>query len=229
MIIHREFEQSSLAWLEARIGIPTASELGNLVTPKGKIRTGDMVQSYLAEKAAEWWLGRPLQDLNTFAVEQGHLLEDEAIPFLSLELGIDIESVGFITNDAGTIGCSPDGWIDKEGIGVEVKCPQPAAHFSYLLAGELPEKYVAQVQGSMYVTGAKEWLFLSYCRQAPKLILRVKRDETYQESLEAALEMFLADLEEAKRHLETLNGGPPRRHTPPPTPQPAMADDDLIP
>lgn len=229
MIIHREFQQSSLAWLNARLGIPTASEFGNLVTPKGKVKTGETPQSYLAEKAAEWWLGRPLQDVNTFAMEQGHLLEDEAIPYLSLELGIDIESVGFITNDAGTIGCSPDGWIDKEGIGVEVKCPQPKNHFRYLLNGTLPDDYIAQVQGSMYVTGAKEWLFLSYCRSAPKLILRVKRDESYQDALEGALESFLSDLELAKHDLETMNGGPPKRRAPEPTPQPAMADDDLIP
>lgn len=229
MKIHRELEQGSLAWLEARLGIPTASEFGNLVTPKGKVRTGDMVQSYLAQKTAEWWLNRPLQDINPFAMEQGHLLEDEAIPFLALERDIEIETVGFITDDAGIIGCSPDGWLDKEGIGVEVKCPQPAAHFSYLLGGVLPEKYVAQVQGSMYVAGAKEWLFLSYCRQAPKLILRIKRDEDYQESLKMALDDFLAQLQQAKHDIEVMNGGPPKRRAPEPTPQPAMADDDLIP
>lgn len=229
MIIHREFQQSSLAWLNARLGIPTASEFGNLVTPKGKVKTGETPQSYLAEKTAEWWLGRPLQDVNTFAIEQGHLLEDEAIPYLSLELGIDIESVGFITNDNGTIGCSPDGWIDKEGIGVEVKCPQPKNHFRYLLDGTLPDDYVAQVQGSMYVTGAKEWLFLSYCRQAPKLILRVQRNEIYQDLLKMALDDFLIDLAEAKRHLETLNGGPPKRRALEPTPHPEPVSDDLIP
>lgn len=196
MIIRNEFEQGSSAWLSARAGIVTASEMSSLVTPKFKIREGAGVQSYLAQKVAEKWMGGPLMGFSSFEMEQGEIVEDEARAWLALELGKEIEEVGLCLSDDGRCGCSPDGIIDGN-IGLELKCPQPTNHVKWLLAGGVPEDHIVQVHFGMFVTGFSEWEFLSYRRNFPPLRVTVKRDEEIQKVLREALETFLRNFDEA--------------------------------
>jgi hypothetical protein len=212
MIIRPE-EQGTLGWIMARTGIPTASEFDSLVTPEWKIRTGETPKTYLAKKVAEAWSGTPLPGWNTIDMDFGKILEDEALPFYTLETGAEIKRVGLITTDDGAIGCSPDGMLE-DGTGIEVKCPEMHTHVKYLLAGVLPKDYAAQVHGAMFVTGADHWTFMSYCRRFPALILRVERDDEAQAAIGAALDQFKASMAEALSKLEALNGGPPRRSRP---------------
>lgn len=206
MKIHREFQQNSLQWLQARCGIPTASEFDCLVTPEFKVRTGDMPKSFLARKIAESWQGYPLPGFQVLDMELGKVLEDEAIPFYELEFSEKVDRVGFVTTDDGKVGCSPDGLIAEGGI--EIKCPRADTHVGYLLKSELPKDYAAQVHGSMYVTGAPWWKFMSYRRGFPPLVLTVFRDEKIQEQLRIALSLFLTDFDAAIKRLEEMNGGP---------------------
>src|SRR5258705_482805 len=49
MIVHDEYEQGSIEWLHARVGIPTASEFSHLVTPKKlEIVTGAEVWKFVS-------------------------------------------------------------------------------------------------------------------------------------------------------------------------------------
>jgi hypothetical protein len=220
MKIHTD-PQGSIRWLQSRNGIPTASEFDALVTPEWKIRTGESPKTYLAKKVAEAWSGMPLPGWNTLDMEFGKILEDEALPFYTLETGIEVGRVGLITTDDGTVGCSPDGML-PDGTGIEVKCPEAHTHVKYLLAGILPKDYAAQVMGAMFVTGAPHWTFMSYCRRFPALIVKVLRDDDALAALSAALEQFKVNMAEAIAHLEALNGGPPKRSQPAPatdTPQ----------
>ena len=213
MIVHN-VQQGSPQWLALRSGTISASELDSLVTPLGKIRTGDGVSTYIALKLAERWLGAPLRSWRPSAeMEQGTILEDEAIPYLEWTLELTIQRVGFVTRDDGSCGCSPDGLL-PDGAGCEIKSPQPAAHVTYLLGGELPSEHVAQVQGGMYVTGASRWLFASYCRGFPAFVRWVARDEKYIASIDAAVDAANTRISVGYQHLIGLNGGPPVR---PPT------------
>jgi hypothetical protein len=204
--------QRSVEWMQARAGIPTASEFDQLVTPEFKIRTGEMRKSYLAKKLAEAWLGGPLPQFNSFDMDQGNILEEEAIPWYELEFGTTIERVGLLTTDDGRIGCSPDGLL-KDG-GIEIKCPLVQTHIGYLLAGELPKQYAAQVHGSMFVSGLPRWTFISYHRKLPALHLIIERDSAIDSAIQKALAEFLADFDASMKQLEELNGGPPRRPAP---------------
>lgn len=207
-----ECNQGTPEWLKCRAGIPTASELSVLVTSKGNISEGQGVRSFLMRKLAERWLGRPLESFHAFgAVDQGKVLEDEAIPFFEMERGIAVERVGFITTDDGKAGCSPDGLMRETKRGLELKCPEPQTHLSYLLAGELPDDYLGQVQGSLLVTGYEAWFFMSYCRHFPALILEVKPDLAYMATLAQALERFNEALDSAYLRLAEMNGGEPNR------------------
>ena len=209
-----KMKRQSEDWLRARAGIPTASEFSNLVTPLWKIRTGDMVATYLHKKLAERWIGGHLP--STYgggALEQGTLREPKAIRWYEHRTHRDLlpipdDQTWFATSDDGRMGCTPDGMLD-DGSGLEIKCPDLHTHCGYLLDGELPEQYRAQVQGSMLVTGAKSWGFLSFCPKFPPLLLTVARDEKAMEALAAALQAFNDRLDEGFERLVELNDGLP--------------------
>jgi len=185
-----DVKQGSSEWLWARAGIVTASELDNLISPTWKIRDGDTPATYMHMKIAEKLMGQPINlELDTFAMDQGRMLESEAIPWLTFMHGINVERVGMCLTDDGRVGASPDGLIGEDG-GVEVKCPRPQTHVKYLLNGVVPTAYLAQVHGSLWVTGRKFWYFLSYSRQFPKLLIRVERDEAIMSAISRAIETY---------------------------------------
>lgn len=195
-IIHREFNQLSPEWLAVHIGKPTASEFKQFMTTKYKAREGDMFTSFVAKKVAQAWLGRSLGSFSTFSTEQGQLREDEARPYAMLELNEEIDQVGFITGADGRCGCSPDGLIGEDS-GVEIKCPEPQTHVRYLMEGVVPDDYLPQVNGSIYVSGRKRWVFMSYCVGFPALMLTVKRDEKIMAAIGEALTKFYSSFDAA--------------------------------
>ena len=197
MVIH-EVSQKTLDWARLHIGIPTASALGNLVTPEFKIREGEMWRTYLYTKVAEAWREEPLMEISSFSVEQGEILECEALSFFALETNQAVREVGFITTDDGGFGCSPDGLLEGEH-GLEIKCPSAHVHVKYLLDGKLPKDYAPQVYGSMYATGFPQWTFMSYRRNFPPLILTIKRDEEIMDKIREALAKFGSDFDDAMR------------------------------
>jgi predicted phage-related endonuclease len=199
-------QQGSLQWLELRAGIVTASEADSLVSPKFKIRTGETPRTLLATKLAEKWCG-PLPSFGAWATEQGHLLEDLAIPAYELETGHTVERVGFITADSGRIGCSPDGLLTD--CGLEIKSLQPVHHIKCLLDGGIPDDYIAQIHFSMLVTGFKRWKLFLYSRRLPHMMITIERDDEIQETLNKALDAFLTDFDIAWERLCDKNGGPP--------------------
>lgn len=213
MITHTDFKQNSVEWKLARAGIPTASEFDALVSPEFKIRTGEGPKTYLAKKIAEAWQGGPLDSYTGFDMDQGHILEEEAIPWFEFQYNIPVQKVAFITTDDKRIGCSPDGLLGEDS-GLEIKCPTAHIHTSYVLKGTLPKDYAAQVHGAMFVTGRKQWQFVSYRRNFPALVLTVERDEEIQERLAEALESFLEQFDHEMERMTEINGGPPHRLTP---------------
>lgn len=209
MKVYAEIEQNTLAWLRLHIGIPTASGLDNLLDSSFKPRSGEMPKTYLHRKLAESWRGQPLVELGSsgsFSTEQGMLLEEEALPFWELETGRKVKRVGFVTTDDGKCGCSPDGLLIGEECGIEIKCPAAHTHVKYLMAGELPKEYVAQVHGSMFVTGYPKWIFMSYRRGFPALMLEVDRDETIISAIDQAVRKFHKEFDAGKARIAELNG-----------------------
>ncbi len=225
MKIH-EIEQGHIDWFKLRMGIPTASELGNLLTPEFELRKGELPKSYVYSKVAEAYSGRPLISTGNWNTEQGQLLESEAIPWYALEYDKKIKQVGFITTDDGLFGCSPDGLIaDSEGVsgsykslgggyvsfdgvgydcGLEIKSPAAHTHVKYLVNGVLPKEYVAQVYGSMFATGFKRWTFISYRRGFPSLVLEIQRDEKAMAAIETAINMFHYQFDHAMERIQNI-------------------------
>jgi len=202
-------KQGSEEWLAARAGIITASELGNLLTPLMKHKTGETPKTYLYRKLAEKWQGFPLQSFGGGAMEQGSLLESEAIPWYEVEYGVDVERVGLVLTDDGKFGASPDGLLSDRGI--EVKCPQPHTHIKWWLDGVVPEEHLLQCHGGMFATGYKRWDFISYCRGFPPLVRTVEADPVAQDVILGAVERFYENMDEGWKMIVAANGGEPKR------------------
>jgi len=197
--------QGEAEWNLLRLGKVTASGLGNLVTPKFAIRTGEMPKTYLYQKVAESFKNRPLEDeeFGSFDTEQGQILEDEARRLYCFSFkppGERLIDAGFIEHDDGRCGCSPDALIGETS-GLEIKCPKFKTHVKYLLGGELPDDYAPQVHGSMYVTGRPTWTFMSYARGFPPFVLTVKRDEAICAKIHEALQSFYRLYDDAMQKL----------------------------
>lgn len=222
--------QGSVDWSIARAGIATCSEFDQLLTPLFKVRTGDMPDSYVNKKLAEAWLGGPLLGFNTFNMDAGKILEEEAIPWYELEFGETIQRVGLITTDDGKVGCSPDGLLGDDG-GIEIKCPEPHTHVGYLRDGEVPPQYRAQVHGAMWVTGRKWWKFVSYRRRFPPLVVTVYHDDEIHDAISEALVSFSEAFDAGWARLCELAGGPPKRPVARPVTMPATEPEyvDIIP
>ncbi len=145
----------------------------------------------------------PEEGFSNFATRYGQQTEPEARSWYEMHTGNVVNRVGFVTTEDGRFGCSPDGLLDyiqpgfdlKEPGGLELKCPQPKTHVSYLLAGGLPSEYKGQVHGSLIVTGRAWWDFCSYCPGLKPLIVRVTPDE-YTVALSKCLELFFVRLQE---------------------------------
>lgn len=188
-------------WLQIRVGKVTASEMDRLVTPMFKQRDGDGVRTYLYEKLAEAWRGKPLPGFSSWATEQGQLLEDEARKWYAFEHDDHkLSNVGFVEHDDGRCGCSPDGLLGDGG-GLELKAPQPTNHIRYLIEGGLPKDYAAQIHMNLYVTGRKWWRFVSYHRGYPAFVLHVERDEAICAKIQTALAAFYLAFDGGMRRL----------------------------
>lgn len=202
-----ECNQYSDEWWEARKGLPTASSANKLLTPKGAISTQakSLISTFVADG-----LGYADRDefYQSFWMERGHAMEAEARRFFTFETGLSVVEVGFVTNEAGTAGCSPDCLIDDGAAkdmphfvaGLELKCPKPSTHIGYLLEDALPEAYTNQVHFSMAVTGLREWHFLSYHPELDPLHKLVEWDKRTDMMLSAII-AFLSKLKDAKKQI----------------------------
>jgi hypothetical protein len=212
MKIHRELQQKTWPWFEARAGKISGSELGNLITDKGKIRdwkTG-MPNSYLHRKLAEKWRGAPMETFTgSRQTDQGNILEPQARNYFAALLESDITEIGGMESDDGRLWCSPDGIIG-ETVGLEIKCPNADTHVGWLLDGpHVPEEHVLQVQFALFVTGWPTWRFLSYVKDMPHLAVNVTPDDELQETIMEAVACFKAKFDADWDRLCELNGGPP--------------------
>jgi hypothetical protein len=204
MIIH-SVEQGSRAWCELRAGIPTSSGFSRILTPTGK--RSSQADAYMFDLIAERYMGRPLDNFVTAWMERGHHMEEEAVRYYALQKDCDPVKVGFVTNDAGTVGASPDRLVGESGL-LEIKCPSPGVHVQYLFHRSPDKAHRPQMQGQLLVTG-REWNdILSYYPGLPEALVRVEPDREYQALLREALEEFVKTLEGRYAELVDVIGEP---------------------
>lgn len=193
-MIKLNVKQGSEEWFEARRCVVTASEYSKVITSTGK--PSKQQAGYLAALIAEM----QTNNTDTFSnhwMERGIILEKDARQFYEMKNNVTVEQVGLIyKDDEKLIACSPDGLLP--GRGLEIKCPAYATHKKYLKQNKLPSAYVAQVQGSMWVTGLDKWDFLSYHPDLDPLLITIDKDDDYHKLFTSIMDDFLTILVEKR-------------------------------
>tara|TARA_Y100000401_G_scaffold81100_1_gene66474 strand:- start:946 stop:1686 length:741 start_codon:yes stop_codon:yes gene_type:complete len=191
-----------------RTGRVTASRFKDVMSePRTKKArdAGELSESamtYLGELLAERITGRSADNfVGNAATTWGNDFEPHARAVYAEYTGNAVTVPDFqqwAGNDS--VGCSPDGFVGSRG-GLEIKCPHsPKEHLRTWFRRQLPPQYIAQVQGSMWVTEREWWDFVSFDPRYAEtgqalVILRVKRSEEFIALLERACLRFLAELD----------------------------------
>jgi hypothetical protein len=149
--------QRSPDWYKARLGTPTASEFGSLITSTGE--RSKTLPKYAKTLAGELFAGSPLDvwEGNQWT-ERGREMEAEAIRLYEFSNDCNVVPVGFVTTDTGHAGCSPDGLVGDDGL-IEIKCCKAETHIEQILYhkkhGRCEPGYIQQPQGQMWITERK--------------------------------------------------------------------------
>lgn len=199
-------QQGSPEWVEARVGVITASECKSIITP-ARLQPSKSREPYLHRLAAEWFLGRSLEDFGGNRwTERGKELEPHARRMFAFEHNVEPQQVGFVYRDeTELIGCSPD-WL-MPGAGGEVKCPAPGTHVGLLLGPrECPTDYVPQVQMSLWVCREQcdHWFFVSYCPEMPLFSVRCDPDPAWQAALDEHMPAAVDELLSMRERLRAM-------------------------
>ena len=183
---HFDIEQGSDDWHALRRGKITASAVSRLVTSTCKPANNDTSRAQLLQLLAERITGESDASFYNDDMARGHLLEPLARGIYA-KIYSPVVECGFITADFGGVelGYSPDGLVGADGL-IEIKSPRPKNHLKAMLADEVPDEYVPQVQTGLAVTGRAWCDFITYAPGLPLFIHRVKRDEGFIAQLIAA-------------------------------------------
>lgn len=184
--------QRTADWHAERAGKWTGSKFVDVIARNKK--TGEPLKCYydlIWQVVTERITGQATEGAQGYALQWGTDVEPFAREAYELETGEIVTESGFIQHPVYWFaGCSPDGLVGADG-GLEMKCPKSSViHLERFISG-VPEEYIPQIQGCMWVTGRAWWDFVSYDpRQQEKfriLKIRVNRDEEFIRKLEAAV------------------------------------------
>lgn len=191
--IYKDLEQGTDAWLSARCGLITASEMKLLLTPTLKTADNDKTRAHvwelLAQRITKHIEPRYINDDMMRGIES----EPIAREIYANEVAVDyeVEQVGFITNDEWgfTIGYSPDALVGDNGLW-ECKAPRQKVQIETIVSGEVPAEHILQVQTGLLVSG-RDWLdFSSYNGGMYMPTYRVYPDEKLHEAILGAASAF---------------------------------------
>lgn len=178
-------EQRTPEWHEARRGRLTASVAGDMLAT---IKTGEAAarRNLRLRLALERITGKVMEsDYVSAAMQAGIDREDAARRAYEAFAGELVETVGFVQHSTLMAGGSPDGVkLAQDGRIVkclELKSPEPSAHYAYLKTGTMGAAYRAQVMHMLWLTGAESCDWMSYCPEFPEhlrlRLITVTRDE----------------------------------------------------
>ncbi len=188
-------EQGTEEWLDIRngLGIPTASDFSQLVTSSGE--ESKSIDDYAIVLAAAKFAGRSVDGFSgNRYTNRGTELEPEARADYEMKNQVNVKTVGFITNNIETYGCSPDGLVGDDG-SVEFKCKTAVEHIKALIRfnkiGEIPTEYFAQPQGVMFVAKRKWCDLVFYHPDLPGLTVRQYPDKKFLLTLKKQLKLVI--------------------------------------
>jgi hypothetical protein len=201
MITILDCEQRSPEWLEAHMGIATASIFKELMMEGKKKGEPSLTRAQrVRRKAAEIIRQKPdPRDYTNANMQRGIDMEEEArTEYRFLNPDYQLTRVGFIRNLKA--GCSPDALVNANGM-LEIKTTFPDLLLEVKDKKEFPAEHRPQVQGQLWVA-EREWCDLViYYSDMEAFIVRAHRDEAYIRELEEAVDRFNEEVADwVRRH-----------------------------
>lgn len=166
MIIHWEIDQNSEEWDNHRKIRPTGSEYDKIYTGGGKV--SDQRETYMRRLSVARKYAVPQFTGNKWT-DRGNKLEPESRKRFTEETGYELKEAGFIDNDNGITGFSPDGLVMYNGDPVatfETKSYKLDKHMSIVNGGVLPKANMPQVHGALFNSKLTCAIFALYCPEA---------------------------------------------------------------
>lgn len=197
--------QGTEQWFRDRLGRATASGFADVLAkgPKGGESVGRW--KYKRQLALERIAQTREEGFSSRVTDRGHEQEPFARIAYIARTGRNVIVPDFIAHPTMMAGASPDGLIETAGV-FEAKRQIREIHIDVLLTGEIPNQYVPQVQGELWIT-KRQWCdFVSYNETLPDpldlIIVRVERDEEYIKALEIAVAQFLIEVDEMVKQIQ---------------------------
>ena len=191
--------QGTDEWKAERVGKVTASKLIDIID---RTKSGSFTakrNAYASQLAIERISGQPYTFTPSSSMDWGTKMEPEARNAYRETVFEEVNEVGFIPHPSIIdAGASPDGLVGDDGL-VEIKCPESHTHIGYVLDGQVPEKYIPQMQWQMACTGRQWCDFVSYDSRCPEglrlFVKRLERDDIYISTAEETVRRFLAEVD----------------------------------
>lgn len=226
----RTSDQGSTDWRQARAGCVTGSKLDAVMSFLKSGKESAARREYRLQLVSERLTGVPVEKNIGRNGDYGTLHEGDGRMEYETAHDTLVEQVGFIEHPTlDWVGVSSDGLVGEDGC-IEVKCPiNSGIHLTNLLKGSaalykalvgeelsadevpIPEEYVPQVYGQIWVL-EREWCdFVSYDPRFPKNLRlhvhRVFRDEKYIKNMEVQVVRLLDEVEDAVSRLLIPSAG----------------------
>jgi putative phage-type endonuclease len=200
-------EQRTTEWFAQRCGHLTASRIADMMarTQKG---WGASRANYAAQLIAERLTGVAESGFTSAAMQHGIDTEAAARAAYGFMQDVEVIEAPFVLHPRlAWSGASPDGFVGDDGL-VEIKCPNTATHITTLRDGEIPDKYIKQMQWQMACT-ERDWCdFVSFDPRMPVEmqlhIQRVDRDNDLIAEIESAAIGFLDEIAATVAELEAI-------------------------
>lgn len=206
--------QRSGPWYMARAGRLTGSCAKAMLAQNKRGKDEAKTRAELRQRlVCERLTGRPEDDGWYFLQANPHVINGEqrepaALAAYEAQTGEFIQRVGFLAHDQHMAGCSLDGYLGNFSTILEVKCPKPSTHLEYKSLSKVPSDYVPQVTHNLWISGADDVHFVSWCPWLPEhLQLHIIRALRIDFDVPTYEEKALKFLEEVESNVLTLRGG----------------------
>ena len=156
-------KQQSSEWFKARRNRITGSIAGAALGLSPWMKSNDLFKNMVLER-----IGQPVEFKTNPALEYGKNNEANALECFKMELGLEVEDVGFFPFD-DWLGASPDGLASDGGV-LEIKCPfglRDDTNPQFKTSQEQPQ-YYAQMQIEMLCTNKTHCHFYQWNAYAQK-------------------------------------------------------------
>jgi hypothetical protein len=196
--------QGSGEWLDARLGIVTASRFADAILKKKDGSSSAKREDYKFELLAERLTKSAAFKYVNAEMQWGRDNEPAARADYAFSTEFEVLETGlWVLDDNPSIGASPDGFVGEDGL-IEIKCPSTKNHLLMLVNGVNPD-YLPQIYGQQWVTGRAWTDFISYDARLPEpyriYIERIPRDEKRIKEIADGVIEFANELEELQTTL----------------------------